>query len=130
MLSGLIQGMEQRGAWRVIRSAGPSSRICRLAGWKSASAGGRQLRVLYWAAAMALVQHIDLTKKERHTVHKPTRCHASDFIGTDDKRYLPVDTFGIYDRDFPEKISESIQFNESGAAELKALIEQTFPGLG
>jgi hypothetical protein len=78
---------------------------------------------------MALVQKIERATKDRQTVHRPTRCLASNFIGPQDKRYLQLDTYGSEDRDFPEKISQAIQFNEDGARELLSVIREVFPNL-
>lgn len=78
---------------------------------------------------MALIQSIERVTKERQTVHRPTRCLASDFIGPDNVRYLQLDTYGSNDREFPEKVSQAIQLDESGARELLRLIHATFPNL-
>ncbi len=78
---------------------------------------------------MALIQEFERTTKERQAIHKPTRCTISDFLGVDNRRYLQIDTFGSANRDFPDKISQSIQLNEDSAAKLKELIESVFPSL-
>lgn len=78
---------------------------------------------------MALIQTFDRVTKERQAVHKPTRCTYCEFIGPGDKRYLQLDTFGSEDRDFPDKVSQSIQFGEDAARELMEIIKRTFPGL-
>ena len=66
---------------------------------------------------------------ERQTVHRLTRCLASEFIGPQNKKYLQLDTYGSDDREFPEKVSQAIQFDEDGARELLSLIKATFPSL-
>jgi hypothetical protein len=82
-----------------------------------------------WNTQMALISVLEEISKERQTVHKATRCLVSDFVGSDGKRYLQLDTFGSEDRAFPAKVSQSIQFDEDGARALKALINKTFPHL-
>jgi hypothetical protein len=78
---------------------------------------------------MALIQRIERVVKERQSVHRPTRCLASEFIGPQNKKYLQLDTYGSDDREFPEKISQAIQIDEEGARELLLLINSTFPNL-
>ena len=78
---------------------------------------------------MALIQSFERVTKERQHVHKPTRCHASDFVGAGDKRYLQLDTYGTDDREFPEKVSQAIQLDEESARQLIELIKATFPNL-
>jgi hypothetical protein len=79
--------------------------------------------------SMALIQNIERIVKERQTVHRPTRCLASEFVGPQNKKYLQLDTYGTDDRDFPEKVSQAIQFDEDGARTLLALLKATFPSL-
>jgi hypothetical protein len=78
---------------------------------------------------MALLTTLEARQKDRQTVHRPTRCAYSvfDFEG---KCYLQLDTFGSDDRQFTEKVSQSIQFDRNVASELLCLIKQTFPDLG
>lgn len=78
---------------------------------------------------MALVTAIESADKERQTVHDETRCVATTFVDGKGKRYLQIDTYGSSDRKHPEKVSQSIQFNETGAAQLLQLIHTTFPQL-
>jgi hypothetical protein len=78
---------------------------------------------------MALIQSIERVNKSRQVVHKPTRCLASDFIGPGDKRYLQLDTYGSDDREFPEKVSQALQFDETGARALVDLLRSTFPNI-
>ena len=51
------------------------------------------------------------------------------FVGPGGKKILQLDTFGTSERDFPDKVSQSIQFDEASAAMLRQLIEQTFPNI-
>ena len=78
---------------------------------------------------MALITGLERVTKERQSIHKPTRCLASDFIASDGKRYLQLDTVGSDERAFPDKVSQSLQFDERGAEALLTLIAQTFPGV-
>lgn len=80
-------------------------------------------------ARMALIQTIEHVTKDRQVVHKPTRCLASEFIGPGDRKYLQLDTYGSDNREFPEKVSQAMQFDEDGARQLVALIKATFPNL-
>jgi hypothetical protein len=79
---------------------------------------------------MALISTIDETTKERQKVHAPTRCLASSFTTDEGQPILQLDTYGADNRQFPEKVSQSLQFDEAAARELLRLIRQTFPGLG
>ena len=76
---------------------------------------------------MALVESLELIRKERQSVHKPTRCGYSVFRDDQGNRYLQLDTYGTDDRELAGKVSQSLQFNAAIAAELRALIDKTFP---
>jgi hypothetical protein len=87
------------------------------------------MRALVWEADMALITTIEHISKERQKVHAPTRCSASSFVSADGKQFLQLDTYGSEDREFTEKVSQSIQFDEAAAAQLLQLIRTTFPNL-
>jgi hypothetical protein len=78
---------------------------------------------------MALVNEFEKSTKDRQQVHKPTRCAYSCFFGPDNKRYLTLDTFGSADREFPDKVSQTLQFDEQSAARLIQIIRESFPRL-
>jgi hypothetical protein len=78
---------------------------------------------------MALVSLIEMSHKERQAVHRPTRCLYSVVIADDGQRLIQLDTYGSEDREHPEKISQSIQFDKAGALQLFHLLKQTFPDL-
>lgn len=78
---------------------------------------------------MALISLIEPSLKERQTVHRPTRCLYSTLDGPDGQRYIQLDTYGTEEREHPEKISQSIQFDKQSAAQLLKLIHETFPDL-
>ncbi|MEL7499015.1 MAG: methionyl-tRNA formyltransferase [Planctomycetota bacterium] len=75
---------------------------------------------------MALVTQIKKTNKSRHTIHKPTTCDYSIFVGDDGEQYLQIDTYGSSERELAGKISQSIQFNRDSASQLRALIDNHF----
>ncbi|HEX8619032.1 MAG TPA: hypothetical protein VF911_15720 [Thermoanaerobaculia bacterium] len=78
---------------------------------------------------MALITELKEITKDRQAVHGPVECAYSVFTGSDGERYLQLETFGSKDRKIPGKTSQAIQLSESSAAELKAIIEQTFPSV-
>lgn len=47
----------------------------------------------------------------------------------DGERILQLDTYGSADRAMPGKVSQSIQIDREGAAQLKRLLERAFEGL-
>jgi hypothetical protein len=77
---------------------------------------------------MALVREIKPVQKERHSVHGPTDCSSSIFRAGG-KTYLQLDTYGAAGRKYPEKVSQSLQFDAEAAAQLKGLLEEAFPHL-
>ena len=79
-------------------------------------------------STVALVTHIGRLEKERQAIHRPTECSASAFRANG-RAYLQLDTFGSATRKQPGKTSQSLQFTEESAAELKRLIEEVFPQL-
>ena len=78
---------------------------------------------------MALVTQLERVEKDRPTVHKTTHGTYFSFIGPGDKRYFVLDTYGSEDRQFPEKVSQSIQLDEEGAAHLIRILREEFPNL-
>lgn len=76
---------------------------------------------------MAFVESFEPVRKERQSVHKPTRCGYSIFRDAQGNRYLQLDTYGSHDRELTGKMSQSLQFNAVSAIELRALIDKTFP---
>jgi hypothetical protein len=47
----------------------------------------------------------------------------------DGQRFIQLDTYGLDDREHPEKVSQSVHFDEQAAAQLLRLIRETFPDL-
>ena len=78
----------------------------------------------------ALVTTFEPITKDRPKVHKPTRCTYFTFIGPRDKRYFVLEAYGSEDREFPDKVSQSVQLDEDAAARLIAILRQEFPNLG
>jgi len=62
---------------------------------------------------------IDLNKinkieKNRNVIHEKVYCTYTIFEQANDK-YIQIDTYGRIDREMPEKISQSIQFDKKTA---------------
>ncbi len=77
---------------------------------------------------MAIVTEFSPVTKER--VGRPTTV-ACGFCGVaiDGDRYLMLETYGSAHRANPGKPSQSIHLDRSGAATLKRLLEDHFPGI-
>lgn len=78
---------------------------------------------------MALVTEIERTTKDRQTIHRTTRCICAIVEGPDNARVVQLDTFGSEDREFTEKVSQSVQFDRHGADQLIAIFREAFPGI-
>ena len=79
---------------------------------------------------MALITSLEQSPKERQSVHRPTRCLYAIVEGPEGQRYLQLDTVGSDDREYPDKVSQSIQFDRQAAGQLLKLLRLTFPDLG
>jgi hypothetical protein len=78
---------------------------------------------------MALITEFAAVARERHQIRSRTRCTYSIFTGSDGSTYVQLDTFGSADREFPNKVSQSIQLNERGASEMLQILVKAFPSL-
>ncbi len=78
---------------------------------------------------MALVTTIEPSHKDRQTVHRPTRCLYSIVIDDSGARYVPLDTVGSEERQFADKVSQTIQFDRASATRLIELFRVAFPEL-
>lgn len=80
---------------------------------------------------MAFVTSMEPSEpKRRPRVHPTTtRCLYSIFEGPGKERYLQLDTAGSKDREYPGKISQSIQFDRDMAGQLFQLLRRAFPDL-
>ena len=75
---------------------------------------------------MALVNQIERMTKERNQIHGRVDCTYTTFVGSDGKTYLQLDTYGSSSREFPGKISQSIQFGPDAARALREIINREF----
>src|SRR5262245_20878059 len=78
---------------------------------------------------MALVTSLEQNTKVRQSVHGPTRCLYAIVEVPGGERYLQLDTVGSEDREIPDKVSQSIQFDRQAAGQLLQLLHRTFPDL-
>ena len=77
---------------------------------------------------MALVRNIEPTTKNSKT-HGEVACFSSSFVDEKGKRYLQLDTTGSPLREASGTTSQSVQFDENAASQLKLLLEEMFPNL-
>jgi len=78
---------------------------------------------------MARVTEFEKLEKERHPMHDVARCTYSVFKSPEGEQLFQLDTYGSRGRQFPDKISQSIQLDEKAATRLVQLLKQTFPTL-
>jgi hypothetical protein len=78
---------------------------------------------------MALVSEIERSHKDRTSLHKPTRCMSSIVEAPGVARVVQLDTVGSSDREFTDKVSQSIQFDRHAAQQLIELFREAFPGI-
>ena len=78
---------------------------------------------------MALISSFEAVQKARPRAHMPVKCGYCSFIGPGDQRLLLLETYGSEDREFPDKVSQSIQLDKDGAKALMEIIRQEFPTL-
>ena len=71
------------------------------------------------------LENIKRIEKQRNTLHDKvyTTYTVFDFDG---ERYVQIDTYGKIDRENPEKISQSIQFDKETAKYLVNLLQKEF----
>lgn len=73
---------------------------------------------------MALVTHLE--KVENHNkrnIHEEVGEAIFYIIETPSGKILQIDTFGRPQREFPSKVSQSIQFSPSALKQLKKIVE-------
>lgn len=75
---------------------------------------------------MARLKGFNELKKDRNSVHEEVECTFSVFEESGN-RYLQLDTYGSRGRQIPDKVSQSIQLDEGSAAEVRRLLDRTFP---
>jgi hypothetical protein len=66
--------------------------------------------------------------KDRIGRPKTTEC-GFFVVEVDGTPYLLLETYGAADRAMPGKVSQSVHVDRIRAAELKGLLEKSFPGL-
>lgn len=78
---------------------------------------------------MARVEEFQKIEKSRNSVHEVVEAGYIAFTGSDGKRYVQIETYGSKSRKLQDKVSQTIQLDESGARELLKIIELAFPTL-
>ncbi|WP_319403023.1 hypothetical protein [uncultured Anaeromusa sp.] len=63
--------------------------------------------------------------KTRNTVHKIAAATYTAFEAKGEK-YFQIDTYGTEERDMPEKVSQSMQFDKTMAEELICILKREF----
>ena len=76
---------------------------------------------------MAQINVKDIKKidKARNSVHEEAPATYTIFEDGGEK-YFQIDTYGRNEREFPEKISQSIQLNKESARRLARLLIETY----
>ena len=74
---------------------------------------------------MALVTQFLKRDINRPSLHKEVQASIS-VVETDGKKLVQIDTYGRPDREIPGKVSQSLQLDERGAAELMAILKREF----
>lgn len=76
---------------------------------------------------MAQINVKDMKKidKARNSVHEEAPATYTIFEDGGEK-YFQIDTYGRNEREFPEKISQSIQLNKESARRLARLLIETY----
>lgn len=75
--------------------------------------------------AQISVKDIKKIEKARNSVHEAAPATYTVFEDGGEK-YFQIDTYGRNDREFPEKISQSIQLNKDSARQLVRLLIDTY----
>lgn len=75
--------------------------------------------------AQIIVQHLKKVEKHRNNVHEKVFGTYTIFEENGEK-YFQMDTYGKTEREMPEKISQSIQFNKENAKHLVNLLIREF----
>jgi hypothetical protein len=77
---------------------------------------------------MALITKFEERPLDPKRVHDAVVC-GFKAVTIGGQRILQLETYGSLARKMPNKVSQSIQLDRAGAAELKRLLERAFPGL-
>ena len=75
---------------------------------------------------MAFVKSISKDDRNFRSLH-PTQVECRYLVAeSDGKKVLQLNTYGSADRDIPDKLSQTLQFDEQAAAALFALLVREF----
>jgi len=77
---------------------------------------------------VALIREFVQIQKETNHVHGTVECGWTTFE-QDGTPYVQLDTYGSGERQVPGKVSQSIQLDESAAAELSRILRRAFPAI-
>jgi hypothetical protein len=77
---------------------------------------------------MAIVTGFSQVTKDRVGRPKTTECGFCA-VEVDGTHYLLLETYGAADREIPGKVSQSLHLDRERAAELKGLLDNSFPGI-
>jgi hypothetical protein len=78
--------------------------------------------------SVAIVTNFVQVTKDRVGHPKTTECGFSS-VAINGEPYLLLETYGASDRAMPGKVSQSLHLDRERAAELKTMLEQSFPGI-
>lgn len=71
------------------------------------------------------LDQFDKIEKYRNTVHEPARASYTSFI-KNGQTFFQIDTYGTAERNMPDKVSQSIQFDKQMAASLIDILRKEF----
>ena len=74
---------------------------------------------------MALVRKFKKLDGERYQLHSEVEARYAAFE-RDGKAFFQVNTYGREDREMPGKVSQTIQLDRDGAAQLVEILRKTF----
>jgi len=75
--------------------------------------------------AQISIESIKKIEKSRNTIHEKVYATYTIFE-MDGEKYVQIDTYGRIDRENPEKISQSIQFDRTAAQFLVGILQKEF----
>ena len=74
---------------------------------------------------MALVREFKKLDGERYQLHEEVEARYAIF-DRDGKGFVQINTYGRVDREFPGKVSQSIQLDREGAEALVTILQKAF----
>ena len=74
---------------------------------------------------MALVRGFTKLDSERRTLHEEVEAKYAAYE-IDGRAFVQINTYGTSDREFPGKLSQSIQLDRTGAEQLVAILTKAF----